>query len=174
MIREQARLVDRTLAAFARGQGMVCLILGAFYATSLMLIGLDFGLVVGVGAGLVSFVPYFGAISGFAVSVGMALLQFDDPLRIGAVAAVFVAGQVVEGNLLTPRLVGERVGLHPVWVIFGALAGGALFGIVGVLLAVPAAAVVGVLVRFAVTRYAASPLFLGAAERRRKNEEPRA
>ena len=161
VIRAQCRRVDETLAGFVRGQGLVCLILGVFYAVSLVLVGLDFGLIIGIAAGLVSFIPYFGAISGFVVSVGMALLQFDDPLLIAAVAAVFVVGQVIEGNFLTPKLVGERVGLHPVWVIFGVLAGGALFGFVGILLAVPAAAVVGVLVRFALERYAASPLFLG-------------
>ena len=160
-IRAQLRLVDEALAGFVRGQGTVCLILGAFYTVSLVLLGLDFGLIVGLGAGLVSFIPYVGAISGLAVGVGMAFLQFDDLVRIAAVAAVFVAGQVVEGNVLTPKLVGERVGLHPVWVIFGVLAGGALFGFVGVLLAVPAAAVIGVLVRFASQRYTASPLFLG-------------
>ena len=161
VIRAQCRSVDETLAGFVRGQGLVCLILSVFYAVSLMLVGLDLGLIVGLAAGLVSFIPYFGAISGLAVGVGMALLQFDDPLRVAAVAAVFVVGQIVEGNFLTPRMVGDRVGLHPVWVIFGALAGAALFGFVGILLAVPATAVVGVLVRFALERYVASPLFLG-------------
>ncbi len=161
VIRAQCRSVDETLAGFVRGQGLVCLILGVFYAVSLMLVGLDLGLIVGLAAGLVSFIPYFGAISGLAVGVGMALLQFDDPLRVAAVAAVFVVGQIVEGNFLTPRMVGDRVGLHPVWVIFGALAGAALFGFVGILLAVPATAIVGVLVRFALERYVASPLFLG-------------
>ncbi len=162
-IRTQVRLIDETLAGFVRGQGLVCLLLGVFYAVGLTLIGLDFGLIVGVAAGVVSFIPYFGAISGFAVSVGMALVQFDDYVLIGAVAALFVTGQVIEGNLLTPKLVGDRIGLHPVWVIFGALAGAALFGFVGILIAVPATAVIGVLVRFALDRYAASPLFHGGA-----------
>ncbi|MCH9020891.1 MAG: AI-2E family transporter [Proteobacteria bacterium] len=164
VIRTQCRLIDETLAAFVRGQGLVCLILGAFYAAGLMLVGLDFGLIVGLSAGLLSFIPYVGAIAGFVVGVTLALLQFDEPLRVGLVVAVFVVGQVAEGNLLTPKLVGERVGLHPVWVIFGVLAGATLFGFVGVLLALPVTAVIGVVVRFAADRYQASALFLGPAK----------
>jgi len=160
-IREQFRRIDETLAGFVRGQGLVCLLLGVAYATALTLAGLDFGLIVGLGTGLISFVPYFGAIIGLVVSVGVALIQFDDMLRVGVVVAIFVAGQILEGNLLTPKLVGERVGLHPVWVIFGALAGGSLFGFLGVLLAVPVTAVIGVLARFATERYMASPLYQG-------------
>ncbi len=163
VIRAQIGLIDSTLAGFMRGQGLVCLILGVFYAVALTALGLDFGLVIGIGAGLVSFVPYFGAISGLVVSVGMALLQFDDLLRVGAVAGAFVFGQVLEGNFLTPKLVGGRIGLHPVWVVFGALAGAALFGFVGILIAVPVTAVIGVLARFAIERYVQSPLFRGGA-----------
>jgi predicted PurR-regulated permease PerM len=160
-IREQAREIDRTLAGFLRGQGTVCLILGVFYAIGLTLAGLDFGLVVGLVAGLLSFIPYVGAIVGLVLSVGLALVQFDDWLRIAVVAGIFFVGQAVEGNFLTPKLVGESVGLHPVWIIFGLLAGGALFGFVGVLLAVPAAAVIGVGVRFALGRYMQSPYYHG-------------
>jgi predicted PurR-regulated permease PerM len=160
-IREQAREIDRTLAGFLRGQGTVCLILGVFYAIGLTLAGLDFGLVVGLVAGLLSFIPYVGAIVGLVLSVGLALVQFDDWLRIAVVAGIFFVGQAVEGNFLTPKLVGESVGLHPVWIIFGLLAGGALFGFVGVLLAVPAAAVIGVGVRFALGRYMKSPYYHG-------------
>ncbi len=165
VIRTQCRLIDETLAAFVRGQGLVCLILGAFYAAGLMLVGLDFGLIVGILAGLLSFIPYVGAITGFVVGVTLAFLQFDELLRVGLVVAVFIVGQVVEGNLLTPKLVGERVGLHPVWVIFGVLAGATLFGFVGVLLAVPITAIIGVVVRFAAERYQASTLFLGRAKK---------
>ncbi|MFQ6017021.1 MAG: AI-2E family transporter, partial [Kiloniellaceae bacterium] len=160
-IREQALEVDRRLAGFLRGQGTVCLLLGVFYALALSLAGLDFGLVVGLIAGLLSFIPYVGAIVGLLASVGLAVVQFDDWVRIAIVAGIFFAGQAVEGNYLTPKLVGGRVGLHPVWVIFGLLAGGALFGFVGVLLAVPAAAVIGVAVRFALDRYMASSYYLG-------------
>ena len=160
-IRERVREVDRTLAGFLRGQGTVCLILGLFYAIALSIAGLDFGLVVGLVAGLLSFIPYVGAIIGLVLSVGLALLQFDDWLRVAIVAGIFFVGQAVEGNFLTPKLVGESVGLHPVWIIFGLLAGGALFGFVGVLLAIPAAAVIGVGVRFALDRYLQSPYYRG-------------
>jgi predicted PurR-regulated permease PerM len=160
-IREQARAVDRTLAGFLRGQGTVCLILAVYYGLGLSLAGLDFGLVIGLAAGLLSFVPYVGAIVGLLLSVGLALVQFDTWLPIAIVAAVFALGQAVEGNFLTPKLVGESVGLHPVWIIFALLAGGTLFGFLGVLLAIPAAAVVGVGVRFGLGRYLASAYFGG-------------
>jgi predicted PurR-regulated permease PerM len=161
-IREQVREVDRTLAGFLRGQGTVCLLLGLFYAIGLTVVGLDFGLVVGLLAGLLSFIPFVGSTVGLLASVGLAVVQFGDWVMVAVVAAIFFAGQAIEGNLLTPKLVGGRVGLHPVWVIFGLLAGGALFGFVGVLLAVPTAAVIGVGARFALTRYMASPYYRGA------------
>jgi predicted PurR-regulated permease PerM len=160
-IRKQVKEIDRTLAGWARGQGTVCLLLGVGYAIGLTLLGLDFGLIVGLIAGVLSFIPYLGSITGFLLSVGLAMLQFDEIWRIAAVAAVFFAGQAIEGNILTPKLVGDKAGLHPVWVIFALLAGGALFGFVGVLLAVPVAAVVGVLVRFALDCYLKSPLYDG-------------
>ena len=158
-IRKLVGEVDRTLAGFLRGQGTVCLLLGIFYAVGLSVVGLEFGLVIGLLAGLLSFIPYVGSVVGLLLSVGLAFLQFDDWLRIAAVAAIFFVGQALEGNVLTPRLVGRSVGLHPVWVIFAILAGGALFGFVGVLLAVPVAAVVGVGIRFALSRYLASPYY---------------
>jgi len=159
-IREQFRQIDKTLAGFVRGQVTVCLILGAFYGVGLTLVGLDFGFIIGAVTGLVSFVPFFGMLLGFVIGMAVAIAQFDSWLSVGLVAGVFAIGQVIEGNFLTPKLVGERVGLHPAWVIFGLLAGAALFGFVGVLIAVPLAAVVGVLVRFAVDRYLKSPLYL--------------
>ena len=162
-IREQVREIDRMLAGFARGQALVCLILGAFYGVGLTIVGLEFGLVVGLTTGLISFVPYFGMLTGLALSVGLAAAQFDSWPPIAAVTAIFVVGQVIEGNIITPKLVGDRVGLHPVWMIFALLAGGALFGFVGILLSVPAAAVIGVLIRFGVSRYLSSPLY-GADE----------
>ncbi len=160
-VRHLARQVDATLAGFVRGQGMVCITLGIFYALGLTLVGLDFGIIVGLGAGLISFIPYVGAMVGLVVSVGLALVQFADWWPILLTAAVFFAGQAIEGNFLTPKMVGERVGLHPVWVIFGLLAGGTLFGFVGVLLSVPAAAVIGVCVRFAIARYKESDEYWG-------------
>jgi len=160
-IRGQVRLIDEMLSAFVRGQGTVCLILGAYYGIGLTLVGLDFGLLIGLGTGLISFVPYFGMLLGFVVGIGVAIAQFDSYLHIALVAAVFVTGQIIEGNFVTPKLVGDRVNLHAVWIIFALLAGGVLFGFVGVLLAIPGAAVIGVLVRFALARYQESRLFLG-------------
>lgn len=160
-IHAQLLEIDRSLAGFARGQASVCLVLGIFYAVGLSLIGLDFGLVVGMGIGLLSFIPYVGSISGLIVSLAIALAQFSTWVPVGLVLGFFVLGQILEGYVLTPRLVGNRVGLHPVWVIFGLLAGGALFGFVGLLLAVPTAAVIGVLTRFAVAQYRNSRYFRG-------------
>ncbi len=161
-IREQARKIDGVLAGFVRGQMMVCLALGSFYGLGLSLVGLDFGLVIGLGAGMISFIPYVGTILGFVVSMGVALVQFSpDWVWIGVVALVFGIGQFIEGNFLTPKLVGDRVGLHPVWVMFGLFAGGALFGFVGMLIAVPVCAVIGVLTRFALDRYRQSVLYHG-------------
>jgi predicted PurR-regulated permease PerM len=157
----QFREVDRNLAGFARGQASVCLVLAIYYALGLTLVGLEFGLVVGLGIGLISFIPYVGSITGLIVSLGIALAQFPTWGPVGLVLGVFVVGQILEGYVLTPRLVGNRVGLHPVWVIFALLAGGTLFGFVGLLLAVPVAAVIGVLTRFAVQQYLASRYFRG-------------
>lgn len=163
-IHSLAREVDDTLAGFIRGQGTVCLILGGFYALGLTLAGLNFGLVIGFVAGILSFIPYVGAVIGLLLSVGLALFQFDHFGSVAIVAVVFFAGQFLEGNILTPKLVGERIGLHPVWVIFGLLAGASLFGFVGVLLAVPAAAVIGVGVRFALNRYMTSTYYTGPSD----------
>ncbi len=162
-VREQVGEIDKRLSGFVRGQASVCLALGTWYAVGLTLVGLDFGVLVGVGAGLISFVPYLGTAVGLIVGLGLALAQFDSWLPIGLVAAVFASGQILEGYVLTPRLVGQRVGLHPVWVLFALMAGGALLGFTGVLLAVPAAAVIGVLVRFAIARYLQSPLYRSRA-----------
>jgi predicted PurR-regulated permease PerM len=166
VIRDLARQIDRTLASFVRGQGTVCLILGTFYAVALMVIGLQFGLVVGLVAGLLTFIPYVGALVGGALSIGLALFQFwGEWWSIIAVALVFQAGQLVEGNILTPKLVGSSVGLHPVWLIFALSAFGSLFGFVGMLVAVPVAAVIGVLVRYALERYREGLLYRGLSGR---------
>jgi predicted PurR-regulated permease PerM len=158
-IREQARLVDATLSGFIRGQLLVCLGVGIYYALALTAIGLEFGVIIGVLAGLLTFIPYVGFATGFVLALGLALVQFADLSGLIWVVGVFALGQVLEANVLAPMLVGERVHLHPVWVIFALLAFGALFGFVGLLLALPAAAVAGVLVRFALGRYLASPLY---------------
>ena len=164
-IRQIAKDVDKTLAGFIRGMGSVCLILGTFYAAALMTIGLNFGLVVGAFAGLVTFIPYVGSITGGALAIGLALFQFwGDWLSIGLVAGVFILGQVVEGNILTPKLVGNSVGLHPVWLIFALSVFGSLFGFVGMLVAVPLAAALGVLARFFISQYKDSRLYKGLSD----------
>ena len=166
VVRQIAREIDHTMAGFVRGQGTVCLILGIFYAVALMLVGLNFGLVVGVVAGALTFIPYVGALVGGALALGLALFQFwGDWLWILLVYAIFQAGQFVEGNILTPRLVGQSVGLHPVGLIFSLSAFGALFGFVGLLVAVPVAAAIGVVLRFGVGQYKESRLYKGLAER---------
>lgn len=153
--------IDGRLAGFLRGQALVCLALAAFYAIALSLAGLRFGLLVGIAAGLLSFIPFVGATLGFVAAVGLALFQFETAIPVAIVAAVFMAGQLLEGALLQPKLVGDSVGLHPVWIIFAVFAGGALLGFLGVLLAVPIAAIIGELARFALARYQASPLYGG-------------
>lgn len=159
VIREQLDEINKTLAGFVRGQALVCLLLAAFYGVGLTLVGLDVGLILGIAAGLVSFIPYVGAIAGFAFGVLLAIAESHEWVLPAMVAGVFLVGQVIESNFLTPKLVGDRVGLHPVWIIFALLAAGSLFGFVGILLAVPVAAALGVLVRFAMARYLASPLY---------------
>ncbi|MDW4499555.1 AI-2E family transporter [Sulfitobacter sp. D35] len=161
-IRHLAAEIDQTLASFIRGMGTVCLILGTYYAVALMAVGLQFGLVVGFVAGLVTFIPYLGALIGGMLAIGLALFQFwGDWLAIGLVAGIFVLGQVVEGNILTPKLVGDSVGLHPVWLIFALSVFGALFGFVGMLVAVPVAAALGVIARFVIGLYKDSQLYRG-------------
>lgn len=162
VIRRLAQEVDRALAAFVRGQVSVCLLLGSFYSIALMLAGLQFGLVVGAIAGAITFIPYVGSIIGGALAIGLALFQFwGDWLSIGLIAAIFGVGQFVEGNILTPKLVGGSVGLHPVWLMFALSVFGALFGFVGMLIAVPVSAAIGVLIRFGVEQYKASLLYKG-------------
>ena len=148
-MQEQLNEIDKKLAAFVRGQGTVCLILASYYAITLTMTGLEFGVVIGVFAGLISFVPFVGAIFGGLLSIGLAYLQFEAWTNIVIIAGIFMLGQILEGYILTPKFIGEAVGLHPVWVIFSLLAGGALFGFLGVLLALPMAAIVGVLLDFA-------------------------
>ncbi|MBL1420200.1 MAG: AI-2E family transporter [Alphaproteobacteria bacterium] len=160
-----ARDMSSVLSGFIRGQGSVCLILGVFYAICLSLAGLNFGLVIGIIAGIISFIPFVGAIIGLVLSVGLALVQFwPDFFHIGVIAAIFAAGQFLEGNILTPKLVGKHIGLHPVWLMFALFAFGVLFGFVGLLLAVPIAAMIGVLSRFVIGQYLKSPLYLGTGQ----------
>jgi len=159
VLRAQAREVDRILSAWLRGQAICCVLLAIFYAVSLTLVGLDLGLIVGISAGLLSFIPYVGSIVGGITSIALALAQFRWQ-GVAVVATVFVVGQVLEGYVIYPRFLGDRVELHAVWVIFALFAGGAAFGFLGVLLAVPVAAALGVLARFWLRRYLGSPLYL--------------
>lgn len=161
-VRELAGSMDYAIAGFVRGQGSLCIILGVFYAVALSLADLNFGLLIGLFAGLISFIPYVGSLVGLVLSVGVALVQFwPDYTMIMIIIAIFFAGQFLEGNILQPKLVGKRIGLHPVWLMFALLAFAALFGFVGMLIAVPAAAAIGVLVRFALGRYLDSDLYNG-------------
>jgi len=161
-VRQLARDVDAAIAGFVRGQTAVCLILGSFYAVTLTLSGLNFGLLIGLISGVITFIPYVGSMTGLILAVGVAVAQFwPQYSSILVVLGIFLVGQFLEGNLLAPKLVGESVGLHPVWLIFALLAFGYLFGFVGLLVAVPLAATIGVLVRFALQRYRESALYTG-------------
>jgi predicted PurR-regulated permease PerM len=160
VIREQAREVDRILSAWLRGQLLCCLVLAVFYAVALSLAGLDLGLIVGISAGVLSFIPYVGTITGGVSSIGLALAQFPNWHGVALVIGVFILGQLLEGYVIYPRFLGDRVELHAVWVIFALFAGGAAFGFLGVLLAVPVSATIGVLARYWLRRYLRSPLYL--------------
>jgi predicted PurR-regulated permease PerM len=161
-VRQLAREIDAAIAGFVRGQSAVCLILGSFYAVSLTLSGLNFGLLIGLISGLITFIPYVGSMTGLILALGVAVAQFwPDYTSILMVLGIFLVGQFLEGNVLAPKLVGESVGLHPVWLIFALLAFGYLFGFVGLLVAVPLAATIGVLARFALRRYLESSLYTG-------------
>jgi len=159
-IRKIAKRIDCSMAGFIRGQLSVCILLGAYYSVGLYIVGLDMGVAVGFLAGLISFIPYVGSISGFVISLLIACAQFDSWTGIAAVCAVFLSGQFLEGNFLTPKLVGDSVGLHPVWIMFALLAGGVLLGFLGLMIAVPVAAIIAVLLRYAIENYKKSDLYL--------------
>ncbi len=154
--------MDKAMAAVIRGQGSVILLLALFYGVGLTLAGLNFGLAIGVTAGLMSFIPYVGFIVGMVLSTGVAIVQYwPDGLPIAIVVGIFLVGQFIEGNILYPKLVGTSIGVHPVWLMFALFAVSTLFGFVGLLLAVPMVAIVGVLVRFATRKYTQGPLYWG-------------
>jgi predicted PurR-regulated permease PerM len=170
VVRTLAREIDAAIAGFVRGQTAVCLILASYYAVALTLTGLNFGLLIGLIAGLLGFIPYLGSLTGLLLGTTVAIVQFaPDYWTIIVVVAIFLIGQFVEGYVLSPKLVGEKVGLHPVWLMFALFAFGYLFGFVGLLVAVPLAAAVAVLTRFALHQYLASPLYTGVP-----SQEPRA
>jgi predicted PurR-regulated permease PerM len=157
-VRDLAGEMDRAISGFIRGQSLLCLILGGFYAAGLALIGLNFGVLIGMIAGLISFIPYVGTLVGLLLAVGVAVAQFwPDWTMVAATVALFAVGNFIEGNILAPKLVGDSVGLHPVWLMFALLAFGSLLGFIGLLLAVPLAASAAVLIRFGLRQYLASP-----------------
>ena len=161
-VRGLALEIDAAISGFVRGQTAVCLILGSFYAAALTLSGLNFGMLIGLISGLITFIPYVGSMTGLVLSLGVAVAQFwPDYGSILIVLGIFLVGQFLEGNVLSPKLVGESVGLHPVWLIFALLAFGYLVGFVGLLVAVPLAATIGVLSRFALRHYLQSSLYTG-------------
>ncbi|MEO4044727.1 AI-2E family transporter [Hoeflea sp. CAU 1731] len=165
-VREILRDMNKAIAGFVRGQGSVCMILGLYYGIGLTLAGLNFGLLIGLFAGVISFIPYVGSFVGLLLAASVAVVQFwPDYVSIGIVLLVFFSGQFLEGNILQPKLVGKSVNLHPVWLMFALFAFGSLFGFVGLMIAVPAAAATAVLVRFALKRYLQSDLYEGGADK---------
>ena len=161
-VRGLVREMDDAIAGFVRGQTAVCLILGSYYAVALTLTGLSFGLLIGLASGIITFIPYVGSMTGLVLAVGVAVAQFwPEYTPIITVLVIFFVGQFLEGYVLAPKLVGESVGLHPVWLMFALFAFGYLLGFVGLLIAVPLAAIIGVLVRFALRRYLESPFYTG-------------
>lgn len=153
------RDINNRLAGFFRGQLSVCVILSIIYVLALLAVGLNFAVLIGLAAGMLSFIPFVGSLIGLVAATATAWFQFGDLAMVGLVLGIFMAGQVLEGNVLTPKLVGDKVGLHPLWVIFALMAWGSLFGFVGMLVALPVAAVIGVLVRFVVTEYTGSAAY---------------
>ena len=159
-VRVLAREIDDTIGGFVIGQGTLCLILAVFYATALSLLGLKHGLLIGIAAGLISFVPYIGSLSGLVISTCVAIAQFWPHWAvIWTVPAIFFVGQTLSDYVLSPYFVGRRVNLNPVWIMFALFAFGYLFGFIGLLIAVPLAAAIGVLARFTLRRYYESSLY---------------
>ncbi len=159
MIQDIIKQIDVKLSGFIRGQLTVAFLLGLIYAIALTVAGLNYGFLIGITAGVLSIIPLVGSTVGLLISVAVAWFQTGELTYVGIIAAIFIVGQIVEGNILSPKLLGDSVGLHPLWILFALMAGGALFGILGMLLAVPVAAVVGVLGGFAIMQYKKTPLY---------------
>jgi predicted PurR-regulated permease PerM len=163
MVRTLAHQIDAAMAGFLRGQSLVCLYLGIWYGVGLSLIRLNFGLLIGISAGALSFIPYVGSLTALVLSSMVAIVQGWPDWRLPAMSLfVILIGQFIEGNILSPKLVGESAGLHPVWLIFALLAFGSLFGFTGLITAVPFAVAAGVILRFAMQRYRESTLYTEA------------
>ncbi len=153
--------INVKIAGFVRGQLTVMAVLGVGYAVALSIAGLNYAILIGLMSGLLSIIPMLGSFTGFVVSVAVAWFQTGELSYMAIIAAIYLVGQFVEGNFITPKLVGDSVGLHPLWVLFAVMAGGALFGIVGMLISVPVAAVIGVLIAFMLNLYKASAFYTG-------------
>lgn len=164
--------INITIGGFVKGQAFVCLMIGTYYSIALTLAGLDFGIVVGIVIGVMAFIPYVGAFVGFMLSIGIALAQFTEWSSVGVVAGIFAVGQTLEAYLLIPYFVGNRIGLHPVWVLFALLAGGALYGFIGILFALPVGAAMGVLIRYLRDYYFRTPYYLGKMSGSREATHP--
>lgn len=163
-LHKMLKQIDTKLAGFVRGQLTVCLVLGVGYAVALTLAGLNYGFFIGLATGLLSIIPYVGSTIGLVTSLTVAWFQEGTLSYVGIIAAIFFIGQFLEGNFLTPKLVGDSVGLHPLWVLFAVMAGGAVFGIFGMLLAVPVAAIASVVLAFGITKYKKSALYKAEPE----------
>jgi predicted PurR-regulated permease PerM len=173
-VRQIARDIDAAFAGFVRGQSIVCLFLGLWYGVGLTLVGLNFGFLIGISGGLLSFIPYVGSMAVLLFATAVAVVQsWPDWTLVAMTVGVVVAGQFLEGNILSPNLVGASVGLHPVWVMFALLAFGSVFGFTGLIMAVPLAAAAGVLARFALRKYLSSPLYTGEDDVRAPTPIPR-
>lgn len=159
IIRDQCVKIDETLSGFLRGQGLACIILAAYYGIGLTIAGLDFGILIGLFTGIMSFIPYVGFLIGAVLSIGFALLQFSEWIPILSIVIIFAIGQLLEGYVIIPKFVGKSVGLNEVWIVFALLAGGHLMGFVGILVAVPLAAVISVLIKFGIETYKSSKLY---------------
>ena len=158
-IRRELQNIDQMIAGFIRGQALVSLALATFYSIGLSLAGLKYGMVIGLCSGILNFIPIVGTLIGIITSLTMAFIQFDTLGQIAMIAVVFAAAQVLDGYFLTPKLVGDRVGLHPVWIIFAVLAGGKLLGLLGVVIAVPFAGTIAILIRLGLRQYRRSKYF---------------
>lgn len=159
LVLEQFKQIDLVLSAYIRGQINVCLILSSFYIVCLSVLGVDYSLLIGLITGILIIIPYLGVVIGFIICTIVALLQFSDLTHVYVAIAIFFAGHLLESYFVTPKLIGEKVGLHPVWVIFSLMAGGALFGFWGIFFAIPIAAIVGVLFRCLLKVYFTSNLY---------------
>jgi len=170
MIHDLLKQMDQKLSGFVRGQLTVAFILGVFYAIALSVAGLNYSILIGISAGVLSVIPMVGSTLGLLASVIVAWVQSGEWTYVAIIAGIFIGGQIVEGNFLTPKLVGDSTGLHPLWVLFALMAGGSLFGILGMLLAVPVAAIIGVLLSFAIIQYKNSPLYKKPAPKTKKKK----